>query len=114
MRVLAMFICAMLASGLASGMPVSAAEEPSPWTDNFGEARSPTIPKKVRKFVIAAQACGHFSGEEPYDEERRKFLERMIRENCTGIEERREKLLTKYRGNAEVEAIIGEVWEPFA
>jgi hypothetical protein len=99
---------------LALAMPAAAAEKPSPWTDGFGEARSPTIPKKVRKFVIAAQNCGHFSGEEPYDGERRAYLEKMIRENCTGIEKRREKLLAKYRGNGEVEALIAEVWEPFA
>lgn len=109
MRVWGIFAIAML-----SATPLAAAEKPSAWTDNYGEVRSPTIPKKVRKFVIAAQACAHFSGEEPYDGERRKFLEKMIRENCTGIEKRRKKLLAKYRGNAEVEAIIAEVWEPFA
>jgi hypothetical protein len=104
----------MISVALAFAMPVTAAEEPSPWTDNYGEARSATIPKKVRKFVIAAQACAHFSGEEPYDGERRAFLEKMIAENCTAIDKRREKLLAKYRGNGEVERLIAEVWEPFA
>ncbi|MFZ1366458.1 hypothetical protein [Sphingorhabdus sp.] len=98
---------------LISAAPASAAK-PTPWTDNYGEARSPTIPKDVRKFVIAAQACAHFSGEEAFDEERGRFLAKMIRKNCANIEARREKLLTKHKGNAEVEAIIAEIWEPFA
>jgi hypothetical protein len=87
---------------------------PKPWKDNYGDERSAAIPKIVRKFVIDAQACAHFSGEEGYDAERAAFLAKMIKKTCTNIEVRREKLLTKYRGNAEVEAIIAEVWEPFA
>jgi hypothetical protein len=88
--------------------------KPKPWTDNYGTERSASIPRKVRKFVIDAQACAHFSGEEGYDAERAAFLAKMIKKTCTKIEDRREKLLIKYRDNAEVEAIIAEVWEPFA
>lgn len=88
--------------------------KPKAWKDNYGTERSASIPKKVRKFVIDAQACAHFSGEEGYDAERAAFLAKMIKKTCTKIEDRHEKLLTKYQGNAEVEAIIAEVWEPFA
>lgn len=110
MRILAIMACTML----AFAAPLSAKEKPSEWTDGFGEPRSPNIPKKVRKFVMRAQACGHFSGEAGgNDNERERYVQKMIRENCTGIEKRREKLLVKYRGNAEVEALIAEVWEPF-
>lgn len=92
--------------------PLAAA--PKPWKDNYGTERSGGIPKPVRKFVIDAQACAHFSGEEGYDAERAAFLAKMIKKTCTKIEDRREKLLTKYHGNAEVEAMVAEVWEPFA
>lgn len=103
----------LVAIALASA-PSQAGEKPSPWTDNYGEVRSPTIPKKVRKFVIDAQACAHFSGEASgEDNDRERYVQKVIRQTCTNIEKRREKLLVKYRGNGEVEAIIAEVWEPF-
>ena len=97
---------------LLATSPIAA--KPKPWKDNYGTERSASIPTKVRKFVVDAQACAHFSGEEGYDAERAAFLAKMIKKTCTNIEERREKLLTKYHGNAQVEAIIAEVWEPFA
>jgi hypothetical protein len=100
------------AAMLLSTTPLTA--KPKPWTDNYGTERSASIPKKVRKFVIDAQACAHFSGEEGYDADRAAFLAKMIKKTCTNIEDRREKLLTKHRGNAEIEMIIAEVWEPFA
>lgn len=103
----------MIGAAILSATP-SVAAKPKPWKDNYGDERSATIPKQVRKFVIDAQACAHFSGEEGYDAERAAFLAKMIKKACTKIEERHENLLTKYQGNAEVEAIIAEVWEPFA
>lgn len=108
------FRLALLAAIVLACSPVEAAEKASPWQDGYGEARSPTVPKKVRKFVIDAQMCAHFSGEEGYDKERAAFLKKMIDKSCPKLEERREKLLAKHRGNAEIEAIIAEVWEPFA
>jgi hypothetical protein len=106
-----MMCCIMLATAVAA--PVSA-KNPSPWKDFYGDVRSPAIPKAVRKFVIDAQGCTHFSGEEGYDAERAAYLKKMTDKMCTGIEKRYEKLLTRYRGNVEVTAIIAEVWEPFA
>lgn len=101
----------ILAALLVAAPPAIA--KPKPWKDNYGTVRAASIPKKVRHFVIDAQACAHFSGEEGYDAERAAFLAKMIKKTCSKIEDRRENLLTKYRGNAEVEAIIAEVWEPF-
>lgn len=107
MRFLAYWAVVMLASApLAAG-------KPSAWKDNHGVERSPAIPPKVRKFVINAQACAHFSGEEGYDAERAAFLKKMIAKNCKDLDKQHDRLLTRYRGNAEVEVIIAEVWEPF-
>lgn len=109
-----MRLWAMIALSSLATAAVAGAEKPSTWTDNYNEPRSPTIPKKVRKFVIDAQGCAHFSGEvNGVDSERERYVKKMIRQTCTNIEKRRDKLLVKYRGNAEVEAIIAEVWEPF-
>lgn len=102
--------------GAACALSVSCAPSVSPCQDNYYQERSPTIPKDVRAFVIDAQGCMHFSGEVSGDAEidNARGLPEKIKKLCTNIEVRHEKLLTKYRGNAEVEAIIAEVWEPFA
>jgi hypothetical protein len=106
---------AYLALCVLAVKPLQAKEKPSPWKDNYNVERSPTIPKKVRKFVIDAQACVHFSGEINGDNsERDRQVRKTIEKTCKDIDTRHYKLLTKYRGNAEVEAIIAEVWEPFS
>jgi hypothetical protein len=109
-----MMMCRMMIGAAILLATTSVAAKPKPWKDNYGDERSASIPKQVRTFVIDALACAHFSGEEGYDAERAAFLAKMIKKTCTKIEDRRENLLTKYQGNAEVEAIIAEVWEPFA
>jgi hypothetical protein len=97
----------LLASPLAATRPV-------PWVDNFGTVRSDSVPKKVRKFVIDAQACAHFSGELSGDNsERDRDVQKQIKASCTNLEKRRAKLLARYKGDAGVETIIAEVWEPF-
>ena len=103
----AIFIILLSAAFLIS---CSSTKASGPWKDNFGQERSAEIPNDVRDFVIKAQACGHFSGEPAYDGERRKFLEKMVAETCTGLEEKRPKLLAKYDGNAQVADLIKEVW----
>jgi hypothetical protein len=93
----------LFASGCASG----------PWTDFYGDARSAAIPADVRSFVIDAQGCNHFAGEEPYDTERAAFLKKNIDKMCTGIKERHQKLAAKYDTNPDAAALIAEAWSAF-
>jgi hypothetical protein len=93
----------LFASACASG----------PWTDFYGDTRSAAIPADVRTFVIDAQGCGHFSGEEPYDAERAAFLKKNIDEMCTGLEQKHKKLAAKYAANPETVALIAEAWRVF-
>jgi hypothetical protein len=55
-------------------------------------------PQDVQRHADRSEACQHFSGEEPYDAERRAFLLRRIQQTCTGLEAQRKQLQRKYRG----------------
>lgn len=80
-----------------------------PWKDFYGDTRPASIPRDVRDFIIDAQGCGHFSGEEPYDAERAAFLKKSIEEMCAGIEMRHAKLTVKYADNKDASAMLEEV-----
>jgi hypothetical protein len=83
----------------------------TPATDNFGKPFSELVPKDVRAFVIDVQACGHFSGEEPYDAARRAFLEKMIKKTCTDLEARRATLTSRYSSSPAILTEISMVWD---
>ena len=59
-------------------------------------------PADVSAFIEQRDLCDHFRGEEPYDEERRKFLEKNIVELCTGTDRKLADLKEKYRGNSAI------------
>jgi hypothetical protein len=84
-----------------------------PWKDFYGDTRSAAIPGDVRDFVIDAQGCGHFSGEEPYDAERAAFLKKNMAKMCTGLDRRYKMLSAKYATNAAAAALISETWSVF-
>ncbi|MES2027180.1 MAG: hypothetical protein V4448_16645 [Pseudomonadota bacterium] len=42
------------------------------------------FPADAARFIERRDGCDHFRGEEPYDEERRKFLLDNIATLCTG------------------------------
>ncbi len=65
-------------------------------------------PRDVRVFVNRHDACQHFRGEEPYDKERRQFLEKSINETCTGNDSQLRKLRSSYAGDAEITQVLGE------
>ena len=50
----------------------------------------------VDKFIERREACEHFIGEEPYDDERRAFLNKSIQETCTGTNAELQALKDKY------------------
>ena len=57
------------------------------------------LPADVAAFLKQRDLCDHFRGEEPYDEQRRKFLEKNIIEYCTGTDSKLANLREKYRMN---------------
>ena len=63
----------------------------------------PALPDDVAKFVARRDLCDHFRGEEPYDAERRRFLEKNLSEYCTGTDRELAALKGKYRAH---EAVI--------
>ncbi|MBD9416847.1 hypothetical protein IB234_19970 [Pseudomonas sp. PDM16] len=53
------------------------------------------LPVDVVTFIDDHQNCEHFSGEEPYDEERRAFLNEQL-QGCDQLESRRATLQQRY------------------
>ncbi len=73
------------------------------------------LPADVVTFIERRDLCDHFRGEEPYDEERRSFLEKNIIEYCTGTDRRLANLRQKYKQNPVVMDLLSgyeEVIEP--
>lgn len=44
------------------------------------------LPADVAAFVEKRDTCDHFRGEEPYDDERAKFIGEQLEANCTGTD----------------------------
>lgn len=106
-------LLALLLGGCATTPDVAAT---GPWTDFFNDPRDASIPGDVRKFVINAQGCGHFSGEvdDNNDPERKAYIEKVMNETCPGISATQKKLLAKYPDSAAIKAIIAEVTEGYS
>ena len=85
-----------------------------PWKDFYNAPRPANIPKDVRAFVVRAQGCGHFSGEEGYDAERAAYLKKVMDELCPGLEAQRIRLLTVHAGQPSVLSLIEEVTEGYS
>lgn len=62
----------------------------------------------MRAFADRYDDCQHFRGEEPYDEERRRFLEKSVYQTCTGNDKRLRKLRSAYAGDAEMTRVLSE------
>ncbi|MBB1520313.1 hypothetical protein [Aquipseudomonas guryensis] len=60
------------------------------------------LPEDLAAFIQDYENCEHFSGEEPYDEERRAFLNEQIEQSCTDLETQRRALSQRYAGQAEL------------
>lgn len=73
----------------------------------YAEPEKQALPADVLAFIERRDMCDHFRGEEPYDEERRAFLEQNMTELCTGSDRSLAELKAKYRGNEPVEAALG-------
>jgi len=59
------------------------------------------LPADVSAFVKRHEECVHFAGEEPYDAERRAFLEKAMNEACAGHDRQLSDLRERYKDNPE-------------
>ena len=66
------------------------------------------LPADVVKFTERRDLCDHFRGEDPYDEERRKFLKENVKKYCTGTDKELASLKTKYNNNEAVLKALAE------
>ena len=80
-----------------------------PATDFFGDPFASNVPADVRRFVIDRQGCEHFS-EEPagndVDPKRNRFLEQKVKRLCTGIEQRQQRMLVRYKARPDLHPLI--------
>lgn len=60
------------------------------------------LPVEVSSFIGRRDICEHFLGEDPYDEDRRAFLEWSVCKNCMGTDNELVRLKNKYRGDQNV------------
>lgn len=70
-----------------------------------------SFPADVSSFIEQQELCDHFRGEDPYDAERRVFLEKRILELCSGTHVTLEKLKSKYINNQQVTSKLNEYEE---
>jgi hypothetical protein len=66
------------------------------------------LPEDVKAFIARRDLCDHFRGEEPYDQERKAFLDQKLEETCTGTDAALKGIRRKYRDNSEV---IAALWD---
>lgn len=64
------------------------------------------FPDEVTAFMVDRDGCDHFRGEEPYDEERRAYLDQSIAELCTGTDATLAALRRRYATDAAVIAAL--------
>ncbi|MEJ7927080.1 hypothetical protein WG908_09965 [Sphingobium sp. AN641] len=64
------------------------------------------FPDEVLAFMVDRDGCDHFRGEEPFDNERRVYLEQNIQQLCTGTDARLATLRRRYSLQADVMAAL--------
>ena len=64
------------------------------------------FPAEVTDFMVARDGCDHFRGEDPYDADRRAYLEDSIRQLCAGTDARLADLRRRYRADDDVLAAL--------
>ncbi|NWK94122.1 hypothetical protein DM806_00110 [Sphingobium lactosutens] len=65
-------------------------------------ASAAPFPREVTEFMVARDGCDHFRGEEPYDAERRAYIEESIAELCQGTDAKLAMLRRRYAGDPSV------------
>ncbi|WHO38033.1 hypothetical protein PMI04_015910 [Sphingobium sp. AP49] len=69
-------------------------------------AQPEPFPAEVTAFMVDRDSCDHFRGEEPYDAERRAYIEESIAELCTGTDVKLATLRHRYDKVPEVIAAL--------
>lgn len=64
----------------------------------------PKWPPDVAAFIERRDLCDHFRGEDPFDEERRRFLQQQTLQLCVGTDQRLAALKKAYRLNSAITA----------
>jgi hypothetical protein len=64
------------------------------------------LPQDVSSFIEKRDLCDHFRGEDPYDEERRAFLEENLVKFCTGTDAALAELKQKYHNNPSIMDVL--------
>jgi hypothetical protein len=64
------------------------------------------LPADVRAFQKTRESCEHFMGEEPYDAERKQFIDAALARFCTGTDARLAALKRKYARNKPVMRVL--------
>lgn len=84
--------------------PVAVVDLPA---SNMVETVMP-FPAEVTAFMVDRDGCDHFRGEEPFDAERRAYLEESIRELCSGTDARLARLRQRYASDPDVMAALAQ------
>jgi hypothetical protein len=82
-----------------SAQPLSAAELKA-----YPDARG--LPADVQHFIMRHDDCLHWAGEEPYDADRRREIERGVATACTGLDASAVTLRHRYAKNMKIRATL--------
>ncbi len=72
------------------------------------DATEPALPPDARKFLLRYEECEHWLGEEPYDEARRRQIDRAVNKVCRGIDRAATRLRAKHPTNMAVDRLLVE------
>lgn len=93
---------------VAMRSPVAVADDAGIDLPPSNEAADGAVfPAEVTAFMVDRDGCDHFRGEEPYDAERRAYLEQSIVELCTGSDAKLAGLRRRYAADKDVIAALG-------
>lgn len=100
MKQIAPLLCMAGLAFATSCAPASATcmtGEPFPYTAPYD---MDACPEDIQSWMTHVNLCAHFAGEEPYDEERRAFINAAIAENqCSAIGCDFHALFSRYEGD---------------
>jgi hypothetical protein len=85
-KIFMVMVCGITLQAMAQGGPIAQLKKDQP--------------RDVVKMIDRYVGCNHWSGEEPYDEERRKEINRAISSlSCETLEKDEKKILRMYSKN---------------
>ena len=96
----------MLAMAVAAAT-IAASGPGDVWRDFFNEARVEQVPPDVQGLIIRLQGCGHFGGEDAYNQERAADLAQSMRAlRCSRLRHDVARARHRHRNNATTSALI--------